>query len=726
MAANKTKNSSNNNLRMILIVLFLLWLAISIAGYYWAQNAILQPVIGQIVGMNWLFPGLSIAAIGRTLLHLLAALWLAFIALGSGRFLLQRIPQLELNDLEEVVFGLGVGFGALGLLVFFLGIVGLLFPWLFYLVTAVLTVFVGRPTLRFLRQLPRPKPSRLITIFLALSLFLALTRALLPPTDWDGLFYHLTGPRLYLEAGRILSGIDIPHLNFPALFEMLFMLAMGMVGDVPAVLLHFIFNLMTAGVVYLFARDLLGVKNGWLGVLFYYAMPMVLTLAGWAYNDLGLAFYETAALYCLLKAAKTYFLSKTGFFDFDIGWLILSAIFSGMAMSMKYTSFVAPLALVILLLWWKRRQLAQAVRPLFLFGILAFLVAVPWYVKNLAFTGNPVYPFVFGGEYWDDFRADAYSEAGTGIAYNPESCTTANQVFLIGQHVTGCQVDIGYLAVNLLTMPYVLTLGLRDANLVDGISGPLFLLFLPLLVAYSLTRIGRRKPAVFNAMLFFALVQFLFWTVGVISSAPLWQSRLLLPAFVVLCPLLAWIYEDMPRFDFANFSLHRQINLIFGLVLVVGLLIQFANWLPQQPWTYLIGNESRDDNLLRRLGANYGAMQLINDSVGPDDVVLFLWEPRSYYCDGPECRPDSILDRFGHLQYLYGDADSIVDSWRAEGITHVLLFRSGLKLILTNNSPFDQPLAEPAVLTEILSQRLELVDTVGNDFYELYRLPPDG
>jgi hypothetical protein len=156
---------------------------------------------------------------------------------------------------------------------------------------------------------------------------------------------------------------------------------------------------------------------------------------------------------------------------------------------------------------------------------------------------------------------------------------------------------------------------------------------------------------------------------------------------------------------------------------VIGLLIQFIKWLPQQPWRYLIGSETKSENLLRRLGAHYGAMEMINSQVDEDDVVLFLWEPRSFYCETAECRPDSILDRFGHLQFLYGDsAEAITDSWRTDGVTHVLLFRSGLELILEANSATDDPLPEPAVLTEILTEHLELVDTVGDDVYAFYQL----
>ena len=70
----------------------------------------------------------------------------------------------------------------------------------------------------------------------------ALLVALLPPTDWDGLFYHLTGPKLYLQAGQIVGGIDIPHLNFPSLMEMLFTWAMLLRSDIAAKLLHALYG----------------------------------------------------------------------------------------------------------------------------------------------------------------------------------------------------------------------------------------------------------------------------------------------------------------------------------------------------------------------------------------------------------------------------------------------------------------------------------------------------
>jgi hypothetical protein len=109
-------------------------------------------------------------------------------------------------------------------------------------------------------------------------------------------------------------------------------------------------------------------------------------------------------------------------------------------------------------------------------------------------------------------------------------------------------------------------------------------------------------------------------------------------------------------------------------------------------------------------------MQQINKDLPADATVVFLWEPRSYYsqCD---CRPDSILDTFPHLVHQYGSANAIAQAWRQEGVTHVLIFRSGLDFVL-NESP---DMVDTAVLTELEHCYLRLLfDIVGA--YQVYAL----
>lgn len=715
--------------------LFFIWLAVVLAGYYVVQNAYLGPVYAALRGgIRWLAPQLSPAAVLRGVLDVLTATAIVLGWLGAGRWILDRLRPAGVSPLERLVFGAGLGAGGVALLVLLLGLVGLLQRPLLVGLVVLLAMVTLPSNIRFLRSLARPRPGTMIGLLLFGTALLALSLALLPPTSWDGLFYHLTGPKLYLQQSAIRPGPDIPHLNFPSLMEMNFLLAMGVRGDTTAVLLHFVFGLLLTGLVYAMAREVLQVKNSWLAVLMLLSMPMVYSLAAWGYSDLALALFQVGALHALLKWQAN---RPDGDPDRALeargrpwlkgqGWLLLAAILCGLAMGVKYTSFVAPLTLLALLLWSYRGRLKQAAWPALVMLSLAALVASPWYVKNLVFTGNPAYPFIFGGRDWDSFRAAAYAEAGTGIGYDPGDCPPGAADHLVGQHAEGCRLDLPLLARRLVTLPFDLTLGLRDASR-DGDPGPLFLLFLPLLLIYGLRRAGSnrsdgRQPGAFKATLFFAVAQYAFWTLGVVASASLWQSRLLLPALVALCPAVAWLLEDLARFDRPRFSLQRLLFLVIGLALLLGLAIRFAGWLPQQPWTYLIGNESLEANLGRRLGWHYQAMEAIN-ALPEDAVVAFLWEPRSYYCER-DCRPDSILDKFGHLTYLYGDAEGIARTWRDKGVSHVLIFESGLKLILAANSTGDEALPEPAALTGLRRNHLQLVQSVGDDVYQLFSLRP--
>lgn len=667
------------------IALFILWLFYCIGAYFVTHKPFSLPVISAFTEGRGSWPQLtfSSSALMRTLLDLGAAGWISLAALGAGNWLLDRIRFNRPSDLDTVLYSLALGFGALGLGTLFLGLSGLLQSTIFFTILILLSILTAPRIYKLLRRLRLPRPNRLINVYLALVLGISLMAALMPPTSWDGLFYHLTGPKLYLAAGRIQPGIDIPHLNFPSLMEMLFMMAMVVRGDVTAQLIHFVFNFMLAGLVYAAARDHLQVKQAWPAVLFLYATPMVLTLASWAYNDLALAFYQAAALYVLLHWRN----------GRQPGELLLSGILCGLAMGLKYTSFIAPLILVSFILWTYRKAWRQAIRPIIAFTAAASLVAAPWYLKNLIFTGNPVYPFIFGGRFWDLFRSSAYAGNGTGIGFD---------------------------VITLLRLPYELTLGIGDASF-DGLTGPLFLAFLPLLLIYTFTSRRKTVPTAMWLLLIFALAQYLFWTMGVMFSAGLRQSRLLLPAFVMLSPVLAWIWQDLKQLDHPEFSLQRFLNLTIGFVLILGVIGQLLTWIPQAPLAYLIGDQSRDDRLGSMLGIHYRAIEEMNAQLPADAVVQFLWEPRSYYCQ-VDCRPDSILDTFSHLEFLHGTAGEIAAAWRESGITHVLLYNWGLDLVVDEKLEWVTP-RNMGNLNELVAEQMTVIDQWG-EYYTLYRLTP--
>jgi hypothetical protein len=463
----------------ILIGLFFFWALLVLSTYYNVQFSYLGRTIVQLSQQQWLTPTFSPFALGNIFLDLLVAFWVTIIALGLGFYPLRKLIPTAFSTIDEALFSMGIGFGFLGLLVLFLGLFGLLETRIFLLLMVVLSILTAKSLRNIIRRIQFPQTRVIILLFIALTLLLTLSLSMLPPTDWDGLFYHLTGPQEYLQAGRIEANVDIPHLNFPSSFEMLFLLAMNLRGDVSAVLLHFVFALMLVGLVYSIARDLYRLTNPWLSVLFLLAMPMFTSLASWAYNDLALAFYEVGALYLLIiwhtknhnkaqsngdaenldRVGGVSAVNRTS--QVILG---LSGLFAGFSMGLKYTSFVIPLTLAALIAWWMWRKPRDMFRSLLVFSAIAVMAAAPWYLKNIMFTSNPVYPFVFAGENWDDFRAAAYGRGGSGLAYNPEKCTAFDNDNLVSGMVPDCEIDLGYLAGNLVRLPYDMTLGLQDAS----------------------------------------------------------------------------------------------------------------------------------------------------------------------------------------------------------------------------------------------------------------------
>ncbi len=747
---------SGQRAKWLFIGLFILWTFFVLTSFFAVQKP---------------FSATNVLAVGDALLNLLVAGWLALVALTLGRWLLKRLLPAGLSFAETFVLGAGLGLGALGLLNLGLGLVGLFRPAVAYGVTLALSAAFAPQAVRLFRRCRRWRPTNppnfLAALYLSLVALWAALVALLPPTDWDGLFYHLTGPKLYLQAGRIVGGVDIPHLNFPSLMEMLYAWAMLLRGEVAAKLLHTFFGLLLGGLVYLTARRFLSKKAAWPAVLILASMPMAGTLAGWAYNDLALAFYQLASLYAFVKyqianqqtpAPPQYpargtqvRVGKSANLQSPISnlrWLALGGIFAGLAMGLKYTSFVTPVVIGGLILWHTCRasrltfdvsrlrarfesrnlrigsddfsrfrlrnasnqRLKSLLRALLkhalrlrvsrfagfaVFSLCALLVASPWYAKNWAFTGNPVYPFLsglFDGRYWDSFRASWYAAAGTGVGWRPDV---------------------------LLALPWLLTLGVHDANYWDGRTGPLFLLFLPLILLYGLFRYRRDapdRPIALDPLLVYALAQFAFWTVGVVWSRSLWQSRLLLPGLVALAPVVGWLWTELPRFDRPRFSLSRFVNLVVGLTLALTLVDTGLLTFRTKPLPYLIGAETRDEYLTRRLGAHYAVMQRINETLPSDAVIVFLWEPRSYYCRR-DCRPDSILDEFPHLVHQYGNAGAIARAWRRAGVTHVLIHRAGLNFVL-NESP---ETVDTAVLDKLETDHLRLLFDVAGA-YQVYAL----
>jgi hypothetical protein len=215
-----------------------------------------------------------------------------------------------------------------------------------------------------------------------------------PPTSGDALGYHLTAPKLWLGAHRMFPiWWDWPTFQ-PFATEMHYAYAQALWSGASAVVVGAGFAAFSAVCVYGFARELAGRAAAVVAALLWVAQGIFLWEATGGFVELMLS-----ALVALAAWHLVVFLRTPRGFD-----AALAGVALGIAASVKIQALLfAPVLLAGLLARTGRvRTIAAAAS-----GGLA--VAVPWYVHTWVWTGNPIYPLVFGGKYWSSYAAAEYS-----------------------------------------------------------------------------------------------------------------------------------------------------------------------------------------------------------------------------------------------------------------------------------------------------------------------------
>ncbi len=672
-------------------LLAVLWAALVLLAFYYTHKPVQPAQAGALVKL--------IVALVAWIGTLVGAYWL-------GGFVDRLIPGLPLQT--RLPLRVGFGLGVLGMLVLALGAIRA-----YYIGVAWALWFAGllvgsgglRRDLRSLRlRLPTDRFNQLLAVFVALVVGLAFLRALAPPTAWDSLVYHLTGPKLYIQAHGLTHDLDLPYLGFPAWGSMLFTWGMLLAGPGVAQLLHFTFMLLTLAI----TADMAGSfarGRGWLSGALLLAVPSLAMIAGWAYVEWMTMFAATAAFWCLFHGFFTGGRVRPG----DPGEMadgrvlqmkgigtgsepiILGGALAGLGFSAKYTlaGLVVGLGLIAFLC-------RRSWKDLFAFGAAFTLVTAPFLMKNWALTGNPVYPFFFAGRYWDAHRQFWYSRPGTGLPLA--------QILLAPWEATVWGVEGG-------AFPGHASYG--------ATIGPLLLTLLPLSGLY-LGGAGERARIVFTRILVLCAVVGVQWGAMLAFSALLVQTRLLFVIFPFLSLMATLGLEGLRRFSSPRFRADfvlRALVLLSLSVTAIGGLLSFA---ASSPLAVVLGAQNPSDYLQERLGGYYLAVSGVNDLPGASRVA-FLWEPRSYFCsERVICEPDALLDRWWHLRQHGLGPEAIAESWRQAGISHVLINWSGVEAV--QEAAFDPfAAADWEALSELVDRELVEVGKWGGS-YSLYRL----
>ena len=663
-----------------MVVSFLLWIGIILSAYYVVQKP----------GLLNAFTGLA-----NTLWTLVVAAFLLFNAYCIGRKILAWLGLKSFDEIDRLLLGFGIGLGALALLGLVISAVQLARAPTFFLCLVVLTiiflfdkgwgnlqadfkVFVAEWNLSFSQF------SLFSKTVIVLPFLLSFLLTLAPQFEaFDALLYHLAEPARVLQDGG-LRPVDILQFWFPNLTENLYLWALALRAERAAQMMHFAWGMLSALLLWRWAVKVWNVEIGRKTLLLLAAIPSLPMLTSWAYADMALVFYTIATLYAL-----TFFQITD-----SPAWLRAAGVMAGLAMAVKYTSFTVPLAGGLLILFWGRKTVPQAIRRAMQFGLIALIVAISWYARNAIIMWNPFYPFAFGGRDWDVFQAEWYAGAGTGIGWN------IIQIFML---------------------PLNVILGYRDQNFYDGRLGPLFLILAPLAlwILFSRARQDSDRGLSLQAIGVFSAISFAAWTFGVINSSHLWQARLLLPALIPFAIPTALGWDALQAFDSSRFRISFFSNVVIAFVVA---LIVFDNTmfvLQRNPLTVAFGAQSRA-GYIARINPSYAVLIQTMNQLPTDAYVYSLFEPRSYDLPRPT-QPDPINSNFSHDLYLYKSSTAIIEHWKTTGYTHIIINERGLRLGADDPSNPFNPIRR-AALRETLD-KLQLLAQTPDQAYSIYRIP---
>jgi len=572
---------------------------------------------------------------GGNAVLLLKLAWLCWALWGIGALPLRALAPGPLAAAERLVLSAGLGTGTLSLVLLGMGAGGLYHRAAFSSLVALLSLLAAAATWqerRALREAARQvrtgagAPS--LVWLLAGGAGAAGLTALAPPLFYDALVHHLGVPNLFLLRGGIEYLPHIVHSNFPMGIEMVYLFALELGAERLAGLAGFSLWVLAAAALAAFARRHWGRRAALAAAALFYLSVPVFLLSRYATVENGMCLYFVLTLLCLFRGRE----------DGRQSWVLLAGVFAGFFFSVKYVGglFGVLLPLLILGVAPGGRTLAAWLRQSALFLFAAGAVSVPWLVKNLLFTGNPVHPAfstLLGGKNWGPAEAASFAADALSPWSGPLSWGEAVR----------------------LPLDLVLNPGRFAASANNT-------WFWPLTAAALVVLLFARRRWQERALLTLLGGYALLW------GGSFWVARFLLPAMTLGALLIALALEKCER---RLPSL--RLPLVVALLAAVNFLVISRDLPTSRTLRPALGLQSSDDYLASRLRI-HGAVLFINRTLPPLSQVLVMGETRVAYLKRGYLH-QSALDR-PILPALVGGArtpERVAGALRAAGVTHILI-----------------------------------------------------
>lgn len=521
---------------------------------------------------------------------------------------------------------------------------------------------------------------RLLTwglILLLLALIIAtIILGSVPPVDRDGLTHHLFVPKLWLQHGGIYEIPEIEFSYYPMNLDLLYTIPLYFGNDIIPKYLHYLFALLTAGLIFSYLRKNLGLNYGLFGALFFLSIPIIVKLSNTVYVDLGLVFFITAALLLLLHWAEK---------AFQWRFLILAGFCCGLAAGTKYNALVAIVILTLLvpILYQRSTTPGQQSSVKALGFACVFLAATltafsPWLTRNYLLTGNPVYPLYQSLFHkFQEPSSGQQSLASEELVDNLQTFTQSGNTEFTARKT---YYNETWWQTLLLPIRYFYQGQDDNPQFFDGKLTPFLLLF-PLLSLFFRPPSNQQQREQF-ILLSFALLYF-FLT--------FFQSALRIRYIVPIVPPL--VILSMYGLHGTFHAVTTRISTVawqkrvflFLMIGIPGLMLWYnaqyiaGQFTVVQPLPYLRGEVSRDD-YISTFRNEYPAVQYANTILSPNTRVLCIFlGNRGYYMDFRPVFEQPYFNEIFSRFLAAKNHHTILDVMQQKDITHVL-FRDDLTI----------------------------------------------
>ena len=610
-----------------------------------------------------------------------------FSAYGAGRTVSGLLKINWSNACEGVVFSTGLGLGIIAAAVFFLGIFSYLYAWILIILLAMFAAAGVFYIKKYPpgRMFPKEKLAFLdiiALIILSVAAVVNLSGALGPETFYDSLVYHLGAPNFFKLSHKITEMPYVFYSNLPLNHGMLFTAGLLIKDETIAKLINCSAGLLCCLALCAISIKYFSMKTGIWASLIFYTIAQVMISSWSCGTETTITLFSILSLYGIILYRE-----KGG-----INLLLISGVFSGLAMGVKYTGIFMAAGVIFTHIIAVKKISAKLLKDIILWGFVSSIVLMPWLVKNYVYKNNPVYPFM----------GSIFKTAGS---FDQQKING-----FIGETKQYNLKDIR----EWIKHPWLVTMG-KIPN--SEYFTPVFLLVIPLLFLLG-------KPHdVIKSAIFFSLIAWVTWSLSTT------MIRFLMPAFPLLGLIIAWYLLGCRYGSYKNVML--MVVLISGMTNVMNASIVYYS---QGGWKVTFGQQPKYEFLsTTHSGYPYGyyaATDFINENLPKNSRVLFLGECRSFYTKRVPV-VSSVFDTAPITEWAKQakDGRELYLKLKKEGVTHIFLNLGEARRLNESYKLFDFDDRSLAVYNEFWNKYVEEIfykdETQGSNWVNrvaVYRL----